>query len=94
MNERFEAQEDPEQMALNRAKEIIDNNGLDLSVTIEEREIRLTDGVEWNPARIFHFISPSNPSIEWTMDIDADPTYLETELPDVLLNSYQERMGE
>ncbi len=82
----------PETMALLRAQEVIDMNGLDLAVAVEERDVRLLGATDWNPARVFHFSLRSNPAVEWTMDVDADPAYLEQTLPDVILRSYQEKI--
>ena len=91
--ENFESAKSPEVEALKRAQQVIEMNGLDLSVAIEERDIRLTGEQTWSPATVFHFQSPTNPTVEWTMDINTDPSYLESDLPDVIVRSYQERVA-
>lgn len=89
--EKFESTQRPEVLALSSAQEIINQRGLDLNVTIQNREARLAGTEEWKDAQVFHFSLGSNPSIEWTMDINTDPEYLQNTLPEIIAEAYQEK---
>ena len=91
--ENFESPKQPEEIAFERAQQIISELGLDLNVTIENREVRLDGQDNWENKQVFHFSMNNDPGIDWTMNINTDPGYLESDLPEAIEKGYKEKKG-
>ncbi len=62
-----------------------------MSAIISDRVVRPFSGEGEYDATLLYFTHPTDPSMEWTMDIERDPEYVEGKLADVIRNVFERK---
>jgi hypothetical protein len=89
--EGIEREPSPREVALEKVRALIDEIDPNFSVEISRRMVRRYATGEEHEEDVYHFRDLSNPSTEWTMDINTEPEYLKDKLPDVIHGAIVEK---